>query len=595
MKRKITSRTFFGRGSRGRDVKRENCFLSLVQKECFSGLSLEMDADYLKKNVNEALTEALASMAVGMPDDKVEYMGRYLKQYVERKSLQNKMSEEAGEAESKWAAYEVENNAKKSVRAAEDTAKADKASELTTFLEGLETSVSSKQDLMDKVTAFTAEYMKVPACYVGVKKTIGEADKLFYYSANPAQKFLVGKTLDPPTGEGEDDAPKRQGLTFECFKAPEAPEVEPPEDAPEDWKAPPPPGPQPLSVENVMRDTRCKFYGIPKLGSFLAVPFSYASCDHVDGIIPAEPVAAAEGEAEPAPEGEGEGEGEAAPVVPTGPKWQASKTVTNAFCLCMDTIGDYRAFSAKDVEMVKQIGDRMVAVMESLEGKMFDAQAEFLDKVAENGAAEKIATAVAALADSEAEALAAVAAELTATVPEPVEPVDGEEAPEAAEPTPVSETLKAFKEAEAVLRVHTTLLASEDIAGVIKDVKNHVLPVPASVVSLLSAISMLVGSLEGTKDASGDASWEAMRATCIDNLGAAMDSYNVSAAVTVSADTSVAGIKAYMEANGVPGEYPATLPTMGPLAVWLGKALAARDAAMVYNTEDLQATIETVA
>ena len=38
-----------------------------------------MDADYLKKNVNEAVSEALAALAVGMPDDKVEYMGQYLK------------------------------------------------------------------------------------------------------------------------------------------------------------------------------------------------------------------------------------------------------------------------------------------------------------------------------------------------------------------------------------------------------------------------------------------------------------------------------------------------------------------------------------
>ena len=554
-----------------------------------------MDAVFLKKNVNEALTEALASMAVGMPDDKVEYMGKYLKQYVQRKALQNKTSEEAGEAESKWAAFEVENDAKKAAKNAEATANSDKESELTNFLEGLETSVSSKQDLMDKVTAFTAEHMKVPACYVGVKKMVGEAEKLYYYSANTTQNFLVGKTLDPPSGEGEDDAPKRQGLTFDCFKAPEAPEVEPPEDAPEDWQAPPPPGPQPLTVENVMRDTRCKFYGIPKLGSFLAIPLSYASCDHVEGIIAAEPVAAPEGEeeaAEPAPEGEAAAE---APVVPAGPKWQANKTVTNSLCLCIDTIGDYRAFNAKEIEMTKKIGERMVAVMEILEGKMFDAQAEFLDKVNESGASDKIAAAVGTLADAEAEALATVTAELTPAVPEPVDPVEGEEAPEAVEPTPVSETLKAFKEAEAIFKVHTTLLCSEDIAGFIKDVKNHVLPVPASAVSLLSAVSMLVGSLDGTKDVCGEISWEAMRATCIENLALSIESYNVSAEVTVSADNSVAGIKAFMEANGVPGEYPATLPALSPMAAWLGKALAARDAAMAYNTEDLQATIETVA
>lgn len=44
-----------------------------------------MDAAYLKENVFTALSEALLSMAVELPDDKVEYLGKYLITYVERK------------------------------------------------------------------------------------------------------------------------------------------------------------------------------------------------------------------------------------------------------------------------------------------------------------------------------------------------------------------------------------------------------------------------------------------------------------------------------------------------------------------------------
>jgi hypothetical protein len=44
-----------------------------------------MDAAYLKENVFDALSEALVSMAVELPDDKVEYLGKYLIKYVERK------------------------------------------------------------------------------------------------------------------------------------------------------------------------------------------------------------------------------------------------------------------------------------------------------------------------------------------------------------------------------------------------------------------------------------------------------------------------------------------------------------------------------
>ena len=46
-----------------------------------------MDAQYLKKNVNEALIEALSSMAITMPEDGVEYLGKYLIKYVERQQM----------------------------------------------------------------------------------------------------------------------------------------------------------------------------------------------------------------------------------------------------------------------------------------------------------------------------------------------------------------------------------------------------------------------------------------------------------------------------------------------------------------------------
>jgi hypothetical protein len=52
-----------------------------------------MDANYLKINVNSALTEALTSMAVALPEDGVEYVGKYLLQYVERRQLQIKVQQ----------------------------------------------------------------------------------------------------------------------------------------------------------------------------------------------------------------------------------------------------------------------------------------------------------------------------------------------------------------------------------------------------------------------------------------------------------------------------------------------------------------------
>ena len=56
---------------------------------------------------------------------------------------------------------------------------------------------------MDQVAAFTAEYIGVPACYIGTKKTINVVDTLYYYSANDdAQNSkVVGKKLTAGAGD----------------------------------------------------------------------------------------------------------------------------------------------------------------------------------------------------------------------------------------------------------------------------------------------------------------------------------------------------------------------------------------------------------
>ena len=50
-----------------------------------------MDAQYVKNNVNTALVEALTSMAVTQPDDPIEFLGKYLMHWVERKTIQSKV------------------------------------------------------------------------------------------------------------------------------------------------------------------------------------------------------------------------------------------------------------------------------------------------------------------------------------------------------------------------------------------------------------------------------------------------------------------------------------------------------------------------
>ena len=95
------------------------------------------------------------------------------------------------------------------------------------------------------------------------------------------------------------------------------------------------------------------------------------------------------------------------------------------------------------------------------------------------------------------------------------------------------------------------------------------------------------------KDAAGDVSFEACKTGVLPGLAAAIGAWDSEAEVAVTADTSLAAIKEYIETNAVvPGEYPAMLPALAPIATWLGKALAARETAVTYYTEEKATALE---
>lgn len=79
-------------------------------------------------------------------------------------------------------------------------------------------------------------------------------------------------------------------------------------------------------------------------------------------------------------------------------------------------------------------------------------------------------------------------------------------------PEPEHETLKPYKEADAVLKVWTTVNAHEHVAASHHELKDHVLPAVAIASNLLYAVGVFVGmSPVAFKDVCGDISWEVIR------------------------------------------------------------------------------------
>lgn len=289
----------------------------------------------MTKNVNAALTEALTSMAVSAPEDRVEYLGRYLLQYVKRREIKVKFDADYESSHTVATKAALEDEMKIVEQKKIIDAEKEYTAKFPAFITALESTSSSKKDAMDKITHFIAEYFKIPASYIAIKKVVGETETLHYLSANPGQEHVVGRKIVKVVEEG-DEIPERQGISFDAFKLPEVPEGEAEEEVPEGEEPPPPkpaPKPVPLIVENVMRQKRCKFFGIPKLGAYAAIPVSLHSIDHDAGCVVA-----------PAPEPVEGGEEGAAPPQPVQESPYAMNKLPVELIIAMDTIGSYRTF-----------------------------------------------------------------------------------------------------------------------------------------------------------------------------------------------------------------------------------------------------------
>lgn len=282
-----------------------------------------MDNDYLKKNVLPALTEALGAMAIQVPEDKVEFVGKYLLSYVDRKIAQTKRTQELNDVEAKLSVQLQIDEENDRILKEKLAPSQHISAQFQRLLDGLPLR-QTKEDAADTVVNFLETGMNLPAAYYAVKATAGETEYLKYLAAGPSSKVMVGVKLNKPavTDETSDEFVERQGVSFEALKVPEVPEeeaVEDPEGGEVQKKGPPPL--QNLIVRNVMLDRRVKFFGIPKLGAYVACPFKYASYDH-DGAVRFNP-----------------GDGAEVPA-----SFELVKA-DYSFLIAFDSIGKYRHFS----------------------------------------------------------------------------------------------------------------------------------------------------------------------------------------------------------------------------------------------------------
>ncbi|ETV89907.1 hypothetical protein H310_15251 [Aphanomyces invadans] len=225
------------------------------------------DFVYLKNTVGAPLAEALAQVALDQPDDPIEFVGSYLLKHVanERQRTERMIQSRVHKTEADFAAEE----AAKKVAAAQKVKDDLNAAILADSATREELLSASDWDVLCRVgMTKLAAATQAEACYLG--RRVADADGanfIQWFAATDSSKCVVDKFVGEETG-----------FTFDVLKEVE---VDPPEvDA--DGNSIPPAIPPFIHVENVIREPRIKYFGIPRMGAYLVKGIKYNSFLHDD-------------------------------------------------------------------------------------------------------------------------------------------------------------------------------------------------------------------------------------------------------------------------------------------------------------------------
>ncbi|CAN0064085.1 unnamed protein product [Pylaiella littoralis] len=354
-----------------------------------------MDAEFLKRTVGEPLSEALTSLVVAQPADPIEFIGEALLDYINRREAESNRTKHVSEVTRLLEMAQEQQEVARAERAAGETAAQAKL-DVEQQAEADMAKASTHSEVYAKALSLVKETLGATGAQLGRKLVVEGQDIVEFIAASEGREDMVGKELkglkegeDPEDGEA-----KEEGVTFNLWKKSEQPppaepvfdeegELVPDETEPELIP------PEQVLVENVVRDPRIKFFGIPKLGAYLALPISYGSWLHPGGISttppPLEDDQSPEGESGEADEADdtaaaaaaeeiAEGaEGAEAEKPPKAPASLYSKSEAPVqLVLCVDTMGQGRCFSLSDIAWAKAWAAKVKAGVEALESRMFE-------------------------------------------------------------------------------------------------------------------------------------------------------------------------------------------------------------------------------
>lgn len=238
---------------------------------------------YLKQDeIGVVLGQALAELYKNKPKNQLRFLGNWLVNY--SKSSQSKQHEKEledfreslKEKQSKKMQDERLLQERKMIEHEKHEEKAEE------FRQRIRKSYDV-DDFLQELTQYLAEETLATGCYLGklekLKKKVNPMDNetahvddsaplvIRYINTSFGSEFLIDKILTEQEGEA----------TFSVWKEQEA-QLDETDEVNEDSIIKKKEAPKYVLVPNVIDDPRIKFFDVPKLGSYLAVPLIYDSC-----------------------------------------------------------------------------------------------------------------------------------------------------------------------------------------------------------------------------------------------------------------------------------------------------------------------------
>lgn len=238
--------------------------------------------EYIIKNeVGSVLSQALADLYETKPKNQLHFLGNWLVSYSKAAQCLNK-EQESNELRSSLKEKQIK--AQQDLKALQDKQELEHERHMEKYeeLKGRIRNTLDVEDFLPELSQFLKDETHAAASYIGklekIKRPITLLDNekahidedapqvIRYIAASAGSEFMIDQTLNDTEGEA----------TYSIWK-----EDEPPAEETEEEKLIRESQKDKLKtvcVDDVINDPRIKFFDVPKLGAYFAVPLTYNSC-----------------------------------------------------------------------------------------------------------------------------------------------------------------------------------------------------------------------------------------------------------------------------------------------------------------------------